>query len=695
MKLKRAMIFIFVTLIVMVPALGNISFAADTSDNERIIYEFLKAELGLNEAQACGVLANIYGESSFNPKASCIDVDGYESYGLCQWHVGRHRMLISYCDSHNLDYTTVEGQLQYLKYELLGDEKYAYSMILGLPNTAEGAYTAGYNWSKYFGRGASSLYEIRGNMAKTMFWPKYASSAGSQNVNISEGEYYIINDANGMYLTVPSHGQSNGDDVSLQSLGDTRYFKFSIRKGSFGYIIKPTYTDNAVVNIYTSALVESGNDVRLWKATGNSSQEWVFRPISGGYVICSAQRPECVLDYTGGTVKVMTYSSGSGTQVWRLFSLEAPAVPPEAVTPNVMTGAAGYTTQFTWPDVSYANEYDITIYNESIGTSVISKTVKDTSFSIALQEGIYTVSVNSVNNLGNSQRLVTEGSSVQFSVLEGHSHDFSGRTEVLAEATCSQVGLSKIFCKDEECGQFLLVETPKLEHTYSTLFVPSTPYSNGVILKVCDVCKDTVVERMLPIPTETSPIITVLDTEVEAGKAVVVPVTLKNSKNITIGMFSVKYDESKAVLKSITTSSGKITNFTSFGSAVYFEVTKSDSADIVFNFKFEVKSDAYGSFNVTPNYAINSFYSSDYENVYPAVSEGVVSIIRNDIVLGDADKDGDITSSDLLIVRKYIAGILTEKDIFFPACDVDKSGEITMSDALMIRKYIAGILTAF
>ena len=690
MNFKRALILIFVTLIVLIPALGNVTFAAES--NEQIIYKFLKNDLGLNDAQACGVLANIYGESRFDPQAYCIDVDGYPSYGLCQWHVSRYETLKSYCEMNDLDYTTVKGQLQFLKYELLGYEQYAYSMILGLPNTEDGAYQAGYNWSRYFGRGASSLYELRGNLAKTMFWPKYGSQGGSPYAEVSEGTYYIINNSNGLYLTVPSHGQSNGDDVSVGSLSDSRYFKFTLRKGNYGYIIKPTYTDNAVVNIYTAALVESGKNVTLWKATGNSSQEWVFKATANGYVICSAQKPECVLDISDGTVKVITNSSSSTSQVWNLFSLETPAVPPDSVTPTVKTGADGSNTEFSWSDAAYANEYEISVYDTETGTRCANILLTGTSYKIALQPGTYSTTVNSINNLGNSQKLVTEGPEVCFTVVEGHSHNFTGIIEILSEATCSQTGFMKVFCTDEECGQYMTVETPKIPHTYSPVFIPATYSSNGAIQKVCDVCGDTVVEQTLPMATSTSPAIVITDTNVEAGKSVVVPVTLKNAKGIAIGMFSVQYDEKKLTLSKITTSNGKVANFMSNGATVYFEVPKSDASDIVFNFTFYAKSGVFGKAYISPAYALNAFYSSEDELIFPAVDNGYINITRSDVSAGDANCDGAITLSDVLTMRKYIAGIIEDDSLYIPTADVNHDNYITMSDVLIVRKYIAGII---
>ena len=102
----------------------------DTSGNYQTIYSYLTGTLGLSKAAACGVLANMWQESKFNPTA------GSSYYGLCQWGGGRYTNLVNYCANNGLDYTTVEGQLAFLTHELTG----AYnSTLVGLQNVADSA----------------------------------------------------------------------------------------------------------------------------------------------------------------------------------------------------------------------------------------------------------------------------------------------------------------------------------------------------------------------------------------------------------------------------------------------------------------------------------------------------------------------------------------------------------------------------
>ena len=109
--------------------------AANVWENTIIIYQYLTSTMGLNHAGACGVLANIQLESNFNSLALG---DGGSSYGICQWHNGRFNNLISFCNGMGADYNTVNGQLQFLSYELEKNYPAVLHYIKNVPDTAQG-----------------------------------------------------------------------------------------------------------------------------------------------------------------------------------------------------------------------------------------------------------------------------------------------------------------------------------------------------------------------------------------------------------------------------------------------------------------------------------------------------------------------------------------------------------------------------
>lgn len=205
--------------------------------NETTIYNFLKTEMNLNTAAACGILANIYKESSFNPNAGG---DGGTSYGICQWHNQRFTSMKNWCTENDYDYKSLEGQLNYLKREL-SDNKYLwngktiYEKISTVENTAEGAYQAAYYWCK--------LYEVpadtensskkRGVLARDTYWPVYKNDTASDNSGssgddttdddtVSDVTYKITFNANGGTGGPKYQTKTKGQTMTITSLEPTR-----------------------------------------------------------------------------------------------------------------------------------------------------------------------------------------------------------------------------------------------------------------------------------------------------------------------------------------------------------------------------------------------------------------------------------------------------------------------------------------
>ena len=137
--------------------------------NEAVIYQFLVGDMGLNEAAACGVLANIECESDFRISATG---DGGTSYGICQWHNSRWEHLKQYRPT---DWNTLRGQLEFMRYELLHDKTSVWRFLRTVTNDANGAYLAGHYWCFHFEipKNYPTVSVRRGNLARSSYWPKY------------------------------------------------------------------------------------------------------------------------------------------------------------------------------------------------------------------------------------------------------------------------------------------------------------------------------------------------------------------------------------------------------------------------------------------------------------------------------------------------------------------------------------------
>lgn len=220
---------------------------ASRAENQETIYKFMKEEMGFNTAAACGVLANIQSESSFNPAASVIDTNGLTSYGICQWNGVRFDALRSYCNDRGYDYTSITGQLKYLKYELQNSEAQACSRVKNVENTADGAWNAGYNWAKYFERCASVYFESRGNLARDTYWPIYGGGT-------KRTKYTIKYDLDG--------GENHSDNPSFYyNTSDTMILKDPSKTG---YTFDGWYKNKAMTQKITSIPKGSEGNLKLY-----------------------------------------------------------------------------------------------------------------------------------------------------------------------------------------------------------------------------------------------------------------------------------------------------------------------------------------------------------------------------------------------------------------------------------------------
>ena len=139
---------------------------------EERVWDFLINEMGLSEAAACGIMANIECESNFDYK-----VDISWGYGLVAWCGGRRDAAHETEDTYG---NRLVGQLRHIEKELNGAYSGVLEKLQNVPNTAEGAYKAG--------RIFCLEYEIpvnmypkanyRGALARDFYFPLYVEVDG-------------------------------------------------------------------------------------------------------------------------------------------------------------------------------------------------------------------------------------------------------------------------------------------------------------------------------------------------------------------------------------------------------------------------------------------------------------------------------------------------------------------------------------
>ncbi len=226
-KITTALVGAAMCMTAFVSLSSNTGITAHAASNEQQIYTFLTSNMHLNNAAACGVLANIEKESNFNPTAMEY---GYTwntgaGYGICQWtnyprtaKTGRRTNLVNYCGNNGYNYKTLTGQLYFLKHEL--ETSYKSSVLAPLrnvPNTAQGAYQAGYKWCYSFEvpYNYKNVSVTRGNIAKDKYWPKYNKNNNNGGNNGGGTSVTYFKKCGSGYVSIVDALKSIGADSSL------------------------------------------------------------------------------------------------------------------------------------------------------------------------------------------------------------------------------------------------------------------------------------------------------------------------------------------------------------------------------------------------------------------------------------------------------------------------------------------------
>lgn len=171
-------------------------------DWELLIFSYLVNNLKLNNAAACGIMANMYRESSLIPvtipaKAQnrlnlssygyvqAVDSGNYTKFGtdrigfgLCMWlHERRKTAMFKYAQKNEASVGDYRLQLDFLAYDLQKTFPEVWAKLTSVENSARGAYEAAwyfcYNYERPTHYKVSSV--TRGKFAVTAFWSRYGS----------------------------------------------------------------------------------------------------------------------------------------------------------------------------------------------------------------------------------------------------------------------------------------------------------------------------------------------------------------------------------------------------------------------------------------------------------------------------------------------------------------------------------------
>lgn len=89
---------------------------------QRQVYDLLYSKLGLTDKQAWAAMANIDGESSFNPAAEENPGSSSGGIGLMSWTADRRDNLLEFAKQRQTDWRDLKTQLAFIEYEYNGSE---------------------------------------------------------------------------------------------------------------------------------------------------------------------------------------------------------------------------------------------------------------------------------------------------------------------------------------------------------------------------------------------------------------------------------------------------------------------------------------------------------------------------------------------------------------------------------------------
>lgn len=302
------------------------------ASNEVTVFNFLVTEMELTPAVACGIMANIYNESRFNPAALGDKRNGvYTSGGICQWHDDAATNLThwttqkTWCKNNGYDPNSIYGQLQFLKYSLSANNtkviyngKKMYDELLSYGNTAEDAYKAGYYWCYWYERPANKLSasETRGKLARDTFWSRYKSYQTG-----------IVQKTKAAYPGTLSAGAS--------------------------WTVSGTLTSKAAISTVTVGCYDSSGKAGIEASASPSAKIYNLKGLDSKLKFASLKAGTWHYKVTAST------SLGNIVVLDHLFTVKGNTTATKLATPKVSVANAAGGIKISWPKVSGAVKYRV------------------------------------------------------------------------------------------------------------------------------------------------------------------------------------------------------------------------------------------------------------------------------------------------------------------------------------------------
>lgn len=295
---------------------------------------------------------------------------------------------------------------------------------------------------------------------------------------------------------------------------------------------------------------------------------------------------------------------------------------------------------------------------------------------------------------------LTCGGKTDITPIPATEHQFNDEWLTEKSATCLEEGIEYRQCAN--CDVKETRTTEKTTHNYVlTDEIDMTQDAPGYKTYTCSICNDSYTEEY--VPEINAGIIEIGSGAPQVGGTVTLPVTISQNPGIAGFLFTLNYDKTALVPKTIT--KGEILTAGTFTSnleqgipaeqlseiSVYWENDKNMTSNgVLFNITFEVKASAEeGEYPVSLNYEKGDITDETMDDVMPDLLGNTVTIA--DVLRGDVNLDRQVNILDSILLSRYIA----KWDVTFDekqkqAANVFMDSRINSKDGVRLSQILSG-----
>lgn len=195
-----------------------------------------------------------------------------------------------------------------------------------------------------------------------------------------------------------------------------------------------------------------------------------------------------------------------------------------------------------------------------------------------------------------------------------------------------------------------------------------------------------------------APTITVPSVSDTAGSTVSVAITIENNPGILGAALEFTFDAGLELVNAACgdafsaltmTKPGKLTSPCKFvwdGQELNEDDTQ-DGTVVVLQFKIPEDAETGTKYSITASYEAGDFVNAYLKPISPGIVNGWIEVL--DYVYGDLDENKKINTSDVILLRRHIAGGY-EQTVNEKAADVNNDNKKNSTDVILMRRYIAG-----